>query len=480
MNKCYINILIISLLLIASSKVIGQVGIGTISPDPSSILDITSTTQGMLAPRMTSSERINIASPVKGLLVFDIEQDAFYYFSGSIWVKLEGSINRNNYKLVKSISDLSDELVAGGGAKYLLNENFLYEINGTIIVDFPIDLNEAYVRGQDTREDALFNLTGSALFTGSTGGNLRDFLILGSGNPAFNINSSATQSLIVNSVVFVGCSSVGTISNLGLVFFNVSQFINCSTGITASDITSLLMSNIFWRSNSLGTFLTLSGTFDDVQISSGRVAVDNGEIGLDVSSNPIINNTGSINGVAFTGTGTRVNGYTTGGYPGYLFSNKWDVSTPGLKLEIDDNAVGDIHLNAPVGSGFETTFSGAGTSSRVKIVGTTNSASLFRFTSSGNNRIIYDGIRERNFQISTSLSFQGDNNNTIYVFYIAKNGTVVEDTRVYREVGENNDVGAVAIIGSMDLVQGDYIEVWAERVSGGGDLLTVSLNLTAK
>ncbi len=480
MKKSYFNILIITLLLIASSKVIGQVGIGTITPDPSSILDITSTTQGMLAPRMTSAERIDIASPVKGLLVFDIEQDAFYYFSGSIWVKLEGSINRNNYKLVKSITDLSDELAAGGGAKYLLNEKFLYEINGTIIFDFPVDLNEAYVRGQDTRGDILFNNTGSALFTGSKGGNIRDLFISGNGNPAFNINASATQSLIVNSVVFVGCSSVGTISNLGLVFFNISQFIACSTGIAASDITSLLMSNIFWRSNSLGTFLTLSGTFDDVQISSGRVAVDNGEFGLDVSSNPIINNTGSINGVAFTGVGTRVSGYTTGGYLGYLFTNNWDVSTPGLKLEIDDNAVGDIHLNAPVGSGFETLFSGTGTSSRVKVVGTTNSANLFRFTSSGDNRIIYDGIRERNFQISTSLSFQGDNNNTVYIFYIAKNGTVVDDTRVYREVGENNDVGAVSLVGSMDLVQGDYIEVWAERLSGGGDLLTVSLNLVAK
>ena len=478
MKKIYFKTVVIAFLFI-STGIAAQVGIGTITPDPSSILDMTSTTQGMLAPRMTSAERIAILSPVEGLLVFDIEQDAFYYFSGSVWVKLEGSVERDNYKLVKNITDLADELVAGGGTKYLLNPDFLYEINGTIIVNFPIDLNEAYLKGQDTRGDVLFNNTGTALFSGFNGGNIRDLIINGNGSPAFDINASATKSLIVNSVVFAACSSVGTLSNLGLVFFNITQYVFCSNGLTVTDVGSHLMSNVFWASDNSGTFLTINGTFDDVQISSGRVAVDNGEIGLDVSSDPVVNNAGSINGVAFTGTGTRVNGYTTGGYTGYLFTNNWDVSTPGLKLEIDDNAVGDIHLNALVGSGFETTFSGTGTSSRTKIVGTTTTANLFRFTTSGDNRIIYDGVRERNFQISTSLSFQGDNNNTIYIFYIAKNGVVVDNTRVYREVGENNDVGAVSLVGSIDLVQGDYIEVWAERFTGGGNLLTVSLNLTA-
>ena len=478
MKNIYFKTVVIAILFF-SSGITAQVGIGTITPDPSSILDMTSTTQGMLAPRMTSAERIAILSPVKGLLVFDTEQDAFYYFSGSVWVKLEGGVERDNYKLVKNITDLADELAAGGGTKYLLSPNFLYEINGTIIVNFPIDLNEAYLKGQDTRGDVLFNNTGAALFSGFNGGNIRDLIINGNGSPAFDINASATKSLIVNSVVFAACSSVGTLSNLGLVFFNITQYVFCSNGLTVSDVGSYLMSNVFWASDNSGTFLTINGSFDDVQISSGRVAVDNGEIGLDVSSDPVVNNAGSINGVAFTGTGTRVNGYTTGGYTGYLFTNNWDVSTPGLKLEIDDNAVGDIHLNAAVGAGFETNFSTTGTASRTKILGTTTTDNLFRFTSSGDNRIIYDGIRERNFQISASLSFQGDNNNAIFIFYIAKNGVVEENTRVYREVGSSNDVGAVSIVGSMTLVAGDYIEVWAERFTGGGNLLTVSLNLTA-
>jgi hypothetical protein len=34
-----------------------QVGIGTVTPDASSVLDVSSTTQGMLAPRMTSTQK---------------------------------------------------------------------------------------------------------------------------------------------------------------------------------------------------------------------------------------------------------------------------------------------------------------------------------------------------------------------------------------------------------------------------------------
>lgn len=48
-----------------------QVGIGTTSPDSKAVLDLTSTTKGLLLPRMTSVQRDNIASPPQGLLIFN-------------------------------------------------------------------------------------------------------------------------------------------------------------------------------------------------------------------------------------------------------------------------------------------------------------------------------------------------------------------------------------------------------------------------
>lgn len=48
-----------------------QVGIGTNSPNANAALDVVSTTQGMLFPRMTTAQRDAISSPAKGLIIFN-------------------------------------------------------------------------------------------------------------------------------------------------------------------------------------------------------------------------------------------------------------------------------------------------------------------------------------------------------------------------------------------------------------------------
>lgn len=58
-----------------------NVGIGTVTPDPSSILDLSSTDKGLLTPRLTSTQRLAIVNPANGLLVFDIDINCYLYFS---------------------------------------------------------------------------------------------------------------------------------------------------------------------------------------------------------------------------------------------------------------------------------------------------------------------------------------------------------------------------------------------------------------
>ena len=53
-----------------TATTVAQVGIGTITPDTSAALDITSTTKGLLIPRMTSAQRDAITSPTQGLIIF--------------------------------------------------------------------------------------------------------------------------------------------------------------------------------------------------------------------------------------------------------------------------------------------------------------------------------------------------------------------------------------------------------------------------
>lgn len=474
------KILFLLAVLLFSVQLYSQVGIGTTDPEVSSILDMSSTTQGMLAPRMTTVQRNAISSPAEGLLVFDTDENVFYFFNETVWLPLEGAEKRTNYKLVKSVADLADELVAGSGSKYKLNEDYMYEINGTILVDYPIDLNGAYIRGQDTGEDILQNNSSGALFSGDKGGRIKDLLILGNNKQVFNITGSGSESLIAYSLVIVGASSIGTLSTLQTVFFEVLQVTNSGDGLNISTVNSLFVDKVFWVDSNSGTFLTLSGAFGNIQIANGRVVADATETGIDVHLNPTISVSASLSEVSFSGAGDLVNGYTLGSYSGYNFTNDWDVNCPGLPVEKDYSATGDINFNYSVGSGEQTTFTGTGTSSRVKLEGATVSNNLFRFSSGVDNRITYEGRETRYFTISSAISFQGDNNNTIFIFYIAINGSVVEQTRIYRENGANYDVGAAPIVGTMQLDPGDFIEVWAERYSGGGNLFTVSLNLVAR
>lgn len=137
MRQSYIKLplktLLLLLFLCCNYSSLAQVGIGTTSPNSSSILDVTSTDKGLLTPRMTSTERIAIATPADGLLVYDTTESAFYYYKVSVWTRMD-SEKRNNHKLIKSAADLGEELANGGGSEYLLSSNTLYEINGTILL----------------------------------------------------------------------------------------------------------------------------------------------------------------------------------------------------------------------------------------------------------------------------------------------------------------------------------------------------------
>ena len=68
--------------ILVNSSLSGQnnVGIGTTAPNANSILELQSTTQGVLVPRMTSVQRIAIAVPTEGLMVYDIDVDCFFFY----------------------------------------------------------------------------------------------------------------------------------------------------------------------------------------------------------------------------------------------------------------------------------------------------------------------------------------------------------------------------------------------------------------
>lgn len=63
-----------------------NVGVSNSTGDPSAVLSVVSTIQGVLFPNMTTTQKLAIATPHKGLQVFDITLNQMSYYNGTAWV----------------------------------------------------------------------------------------------------------------------------------------------------------------------------------------------------------------------------------------------------------------------------------------------------------------------------------------------------------------------------------------------------------
>ncbi|WP_276485792.1 BclA C-terminal domain-containing protein [Paraflavitalea pollutisoli] len=85
-------------LLFFASLSQAQVGIGTILPNASSLLEVQSTTKGVLIPRMTSGQRTAIATPAEGLMVFQTNAPAgLWMIINGVWTRLANANSTDLY-----------------------------------------------------------------------------------------------------------------------------------------------------------------------------------------------------------------------------------------------------------------------------------------------------------------------------------------------------------------------------------------------
>ena len=144
------NIFIIAALLASQQALFAQggVGLGTMNPDASASLEISSNTKGLLIPRLTLLQRNSISNPANSLVIYQTDGiGGFYSNSGTpsnpVWVQLlpnpaNTDLNLNNNKITNMVapsnsSDATnkgyvDNLVAGLGNKgipsMISNESF--------------------------------------------------------------------------------------------------------------------------------------------------------------------------------------------------------------------------------------------------------------------------------------------------------------------------------------------------------------------
>ncbi|MBD2757163.1 hypothetical protein [Spirosoma validum] len=82
------HLLLTYLLLLITATTYAQVGIGTITPDPSAQLDVVSSSKGLLPPRVTSTASVT-GTLAEGLLVYQTTgAQGYYLYTQGGWQKL--------------------------------------------------------------------------------------------------------------------------------------------------------------------------------------------------------------------------------------------------------------------------------------------------------------------------------------------------------------------------------------------------------
>ncbi len=164
LGKIGINTVTPSNLLIVNGDAdfTGDVGIGTSDPDASAILELNSTTQGFLLPRMTTTERDAIGSPVNGLVIYNTTSGCMNFYLDGAWEEFCESSNSPN----------AGYTIGTGGSCVSTTVNGIFNIGAALDATNTVTLDASVIKtgywAINTDTINGYSFSGTGIF-GSTG-----------------------------------------------------------------------------------------------------------------------------------------------------------------------------------------------------------------------------------------------------------------------------------------------------------------------
>lgn len=250
--------------LLFSGLVNAQIGIGTLTPDASALLDLSSTSKGLLMPRMTSEQQTELLSPAVGLTIYNtttgqIETNKGDGLGGVLWTGLSSVLGSNALVATNSIIGSSD-LTTISAIDALVSGMTLSPETGIYNVSF----NAQYVVNPGS---ATVNLTEQAVMDLNTAYNqLSAVPTTNAGHAPIFGNETLTAG--VYAVTAAG-STIGSLildgqNDPNAVFiFKIGAAFNSGAGSSVVLVNGASASNVFWVVNGailLGANSTMKGT----------------------------------------------------------------------------------------------------------------------------------------------------------------------------------------------------------------------------
>ncbi|MEO0896443.1 MAG: SBBP repeat-containing protein [Bacteroidota bacterium] len=220
------------------------------NPDSSAILDMQSSTKGMLLPRMTTDQRNAIRKPAPGLMIYNLDDSCFNYYSGNEWILDCGLANAEPDIVPASLGGSNNEIgtaieTDGNGNRLVLG-NFSGSItlgNTTLVSSGSQDVFLAKINPQgrvlwavkaggsntDVGNDLTVDGQGNVYITGNLTGGSASFgattLVVTGSSDGFlaKIDSSGqfVWALLIDGSISASCSGV-VIDAAGNLFLSCS------------------------------------------------------------------------------------------------------------------------------------------------------------------------------------------------------------------------------------------------------------------
>jgi hypothetical protein len=99
----------------------GAVGIGLTSIDSSALLHMSSTTKGLLMPRLTTTQMNAIGTPANGLMIYNTTASQLYVYSGGVWTALASGGGSGTVTSITAGTGLSGGTITTSGTISLAN-----------------------------------------------------------------------------------------------------------------------------------------------------------------------------------------------------------------------------------------------------------------------------------------------------------------------------------------------------------------------
>jgi hypothetical protein len=385
------------------------VGLGVDPPSSTAELDVTSTTKGLLAPRMTTAQRLAITTPANGLIVYDTQLVSLEVYDavGAVWNQLADTSTTGS---VTSVSGTAPISVANGTTTPTISLGTIPVANGG---------------------------TGATTLTG---------YLLGSGASAVTASATIPGTAISGNIAGTAANVTGTvaIANGGTAATTATAALTNLLPSQAGNNGKVLTTNstaTSWAAASTGTVTSVTGT-SPITVATGTTTP-----AISLSTVPVANG----------GTGATT-------LSGYLFGNATSAVTATPTIPVANGGTGATTFTTGyllLGNG-TSAFGSSGlfwnaSSSRLG-VGTTSPSYPLDIEASQNASIGSYGY------IAGGGAGTGNSTNAYYGLYVASRILTTEvdatsDARIKNVIGRSDTASDLETLEKLKITDYRYIDV---------------------